>query len=313
MPRPVPSPATSWRQQALAFEAARDLPAALDAWQNALGEEPESLDIARHLADLAFRLNMWEMAEKLLAHLINRGVTDVTTLTAFAATLREQSLLFEDAVELLKTLIGQHPEESAFWEGLGAVMAAKGDADNALIFFGEALRLDPDNLHARFNRGCALMDKGEMRAGLTDALACVDAFRDTGNRLSAQMACAHASLALGDIKNGWRWFDARHKRGSQAEVRYDLGLPMFDSGADLAGRRLFVSLEQGLGDEVLFASLLPDIAAAIGSKGRLGIGVEPRLVSLFARSFPDAVVAGHRTRTVDGRTVRDVPGLDTAG
>ena len=78
----------------------------------------------------------------------------------------------------------------------------------------------------------------------------------------------------------------------------------------LLGLRLFVSAEQGLGDEVLFGSLLPDIARDLGPGGRLGIGVEPRLVPLFQRSFPEAAVVAHRTRTVDGRIVRDFPDLD---
>lgn len=311
MLRPAPQPAPSLRQQALACEAARDLPGALEAWQQALTAEPDSLDIARHLADLAFRLNMWDMAEKLLAHLINRGIRDMATLTAFAATLREQSL-FDDAIDLLKTLLAQNPQETALWEGLGAVMAAKGDVANAVIFFDEALRLDPGNLHALFNRACALMDRGDMRSGLRDSLVCADAFRDPDNRRSAEMACAHASLALGDLKAGWRWFQARHKAGSNAEVHYDLNLPRLDPGENLAAKRLLVSAEQGLGDEILFASLLPDIAAAIGDYGWLGIVVEPRLVPLFARSFPQARVMAHRTRTLDGRIVRDVPGLDPA-
>jgi hypothetical protein len=40
--------------------------------------------------------------------------------------------------------------------------------------------------------------------------------------------------------------------------------------------------------------------------------VEPRLVSLFARSFPTAEVLAHHTESVDGVPVRTVPGLRTA-
>jgi hypothetical protein len=42
--------------------------------------------------------------------------------------------------------------------------------------------------------------------------------------------------------------------------------------------------EQGIGDVVLFACCLPDLAARAE---RLVLEVEPRLVALFARSFPD--------------------------
>src|SRR5471030_963495 len=96
------------RLKALAFEAAHDLPAAMDAWQAALSFELQALDIADHLAGLAFRLGHWEVAEKFYAHLITRGHNDIITLKAYAACLREQSR-FDDAIDLLKTLLGQHP------------------------------------------------------------------------------------------------------------------------------------------------------------------------------------------------------------
>ncbi|ESQ91786.1 hypothetical protein ABAC460_05455 [Asticcacaulis sp. AC460] len=298
-----------YRHLAHQYEAAHDLPAALDAWQQALAESPESIEIGRHLADLAFRLHLWDMAEKLLAHLILHGVRDPVTVTAYAATLREQSR-YDEATDLLKTLLGQSPEESALWEGLGSVMAAKGDTATAQIFFAEALRLDPQNFHALFNRGCALIDAGELREGLADVRTCAELFRDPGNKVSAGLVSAHTALATGDLKNGWAWFTARHKRGTQAEVHYDLKLRPLTARESLNGKHLFVSAEQGLGDEILFGSLLPDIAAAIGPHGRLGIGVEPRLVSLFRRSFPDVQVVAHRTRTLDGRIIRDFPGFD---
>ena len=298
----------SWSQRALAFEAARDLPAALDAWQHALIEAPQSLDITAHLARLAFRLAMWDMAEKFYAHLITNGRHDIATVKAYAETLREQSR-FEEAVGLLKSLLGEHPGEPALWEALGTVLAAQGDNDTALVFFAEALRLAPGDLHARFHHGCALLENGQTREGLADVIACAEGFRDPDNRASAALTAAQAFLALGDLANGWLWYTARHKRGAQGEVHYALDLPRYQTGASYRNTRLFVSTEQGLGDEILFSSILPDIA---GDVAELGIGVEPRLVPLFQRSFPSATVVAHRTRTLDGRIVRDFPDLEPA-
>ena len=58
----------------------------------------------------------------------------------------------------------------------------------------------------------------------------------------------------------------------------------------LAGRRLLVVGEQGVGDEVMFAQPLHDLSAALGDSRRLTLAVDPRLVSLFARSFPNAMM-----------------------
>ena len=298
----MPDPAA---KRALACEASGDLAGALDAWQEALAAEPQSLDIVARLADLAFRLAFFDMAEQFYAHLINRGVRG-EVIAAYAACLREQGR-YDDAIDLLKSVLGASPEEAGLWEALGAVMAAKGDNDTALVFFNEALRLKPDHLNARFHRGCALLELGDVAAGLEDTAACARAFADPGNRASAELTSAHAALALGDLAAGWRWYEGRHKRGTPQEVVYDIPLP------HLAGKpegRLFISAEQGLGDEVLYASLIPEIKNSVS---HLGIGVEPRLVSLFQRSFPDAMVVAHRTQTLGGRPHRSFGDVDWSG
>ncbi len=289
--------------RALAREAAGDLPGAFDAWQDALAADPTSLDIVARLADLAFRLTFFDMAEKFYAHLITRGVRGGAVIAAFSACLREQGR-YDEAVDLLKSRLAAAPEDPVLWDALGAVMAAKCDNETALIFFNEALRLKPGYLHARFNRGCALMELGQLRAGLDDSLACAEAFTDPVNRASAELTSAYAALALGDLQDGWRWYEARHKRGTPQEVYYDIPLPRHNGAP--AGR-LFLSAEQGLGDEVLYASLIPEITKRVT---HLGIGVEPRLVPLFQRSFPDAKVVAHRTQTINGKTQRTFEGCD---
>ena len=284
---------TAASAKAQACEAAGDLPGALDAWQAALAADPQSLDIVARLASLAFRLAFYDMAETFYAHLITRGARGGEVIAAFSACLREQGR-HDEAVDLLKSVLGQTPGEPVLWDALGAVMAAKAENDTALIFFNEALRLRPGYLPALFNRGCALIELGQVQAGLRDTAACAEGFTDPVNRASAELTSAHAALALGDLAGGWRWYEGRHMRGTPREVRYDIPLPRHS--APPSGR-LFLSAEQGLGDEILYASLIPEIMKRVG---HLGIGVEPRLVPLFRRSFPQATVVAHRTRTIDG-------------
>ena len=63
------------------------------------------------------------------------------------------------------------------------------------------------------------------------------------------------------------------------------------TGGRLKNKRLLVRAEQGVGDQILFASLIPDLAAARKAEGgSVMLECEPRLVPLFARSFPDVTV-----------------------
>ena len=56
-------------------------------------------------------------------------------------------------------------------------------------------------------------------------------------------------------------------------------------GGSLHGHTILVYAEQGVGDEIMFASCLPDL---IKMGGRCIVECDPRLVRLFSRSFPDA-------------------------
>ena len=60
----------------------------------------------------------------------------------------------------------------------------------------------------------------------------------------------------------------------------EYALPVW-TGEPIEGS-LLVSGEQGLGDQILLASMLPDLAARVRE---IAVEVEPRLVPLFARSF----------------------------
>ena len=61
----------------------------------------------------------------------------------------------------------------------------------------------------------------------------------------------------------------------------------------------------------MFANILPDVASALGETGKLQIAVDPRLVTLFQRSFPKAEVGTYDDRTLvdnDGnKALRLVP------
>ncbi|ESQ84458.1 hypothetical protein AEAC466_08890 [Asticcacaulis sp. AC466] len=289
-------------------EANMNLPAALAAYEEALQLAPDSLDIALRLASLAFRLEFWDMAEKLYAHLITSGLHQTLIISSYAASLREQSK-FDEAVDVLKTVLNQMPDQSPLWEGLGSVMLARKDTDNALTFFNEALRLEPDNLHARFNRGCAFMDKGDTSSALEDFTACANAFDDPGNHASAQIAYAQTLLSIGNLTDGWKAYEAREQYGTPKQVHYHIWSRRWREDQPLAGRNLLISGEQGLGDEILFASALPEVIRDIGPHGSVTLGVEPRLVPLFQRSFPTASVVAHRTQSVDGILQRSYPDM----
>ncbi len=99
----------------------------------------------------------------------------------------------------------------------------------------------------------------------------------------------------------------RQERDYGGALDFDFPLPLWTPDQPLEGLRLLLVGEQGLGDEIMFANVIPDL---MQRTARLGLAVTPRLVSLFARSFPSADVAHHFTSRTETGLRRAAPGID---
>jgi tetratricopeptide (TPR) repeat protein len=109
--------------------------------------------------------------------------------------------------------------------------------------------------------------------------------------LSAQYNRGLAHLEAGNWRQGWIDYHAGFASGDRRTRRYR-DIPEWDGSP---GQRVIVWGEQGVGDEILFSSCLPDLIAV--SK-RVIFDCHPRLVETFRRSFPGIEV--HGTRKIQG-------------
>ncbi len=108
---------------------------------------------------------------------------------------------------------------------------------------------------------------------------------------------AYPLLVKGDFEAGYEALEHRwHGR-----PRRPFDHPEWD-GSDLAGKSLLVWSEQGVGDTVLFASCLAEVAK---QANRCVVETDIRLVPLFARSFPGVEVVSY-DEPPDSRTA-DTP------
>jgi hypothetical protein len=151
------------------------------------------------------------------------------------------------------------------------------DRELARTLYGQAIKADPKNPQARLNR-----------------------------------AILH--LLHGDLKAGWRDYAARIDVPGKSPVPAGEQRLAPWTGGTLKRIRLLVRAEQGVGDQMLFASLIPDLAArAKAEGGSLVLECEPRLAPLFARSFPDVTVRPASIKTVGGVPLADYGWLKAAG
>ena len=153
----------------------------------------------------------------------------------------------------------------------------------ALACYESAARMRADDAELHDARGSAFQELGR----LDEALAAYD--RALALRPDFPLASFHRALArllLLDFERGWPDYELR--RTGAARAPHPAVAPRWD-GASLTGRTILLRREQGLGDEIMFASMLPDL---LRMAGHCIIECDPRLRALLRRSFPAATVFG---------------------
>ena len=187
---------------------------------------------------------------------------------------------YDEALALDATLARAH-------HGRAAALAELGRPDDALAAGDAAVALDPRLAAAHRNRGIVLRKLGrtdEAIAAHDQAIALAPAHPD------AYFYRGLAHLLQGRFDAGWRDYERRWEveeflrtarthmtPALRARAAKDLTL------ARLRGEDVLLVGEQGVGDVIMFASLIPDLQAIAG---RVALVCDPRLRRLFAASFP---------------------------
>ena len=213
------------------------------------------------------------------------------------------------AIDTLKAAIYRMPHEAILWNSLATVLAEEGRADESLVFYNEAARLAPDFARAYHNLGYAFQHLGQLQEALANYNLALERVIDPTERRETRHSRSICLIGAGYLEEGFAEYEIRNDQRFRAYFHHMIDAPMW-KGEDLAGKKLLLVGEQGLGDEFMFANILPDAQAAVES-GKLQICVDPRLVTLFQRSFPQAEVGAYDDRTLidaDGnKALRLVP------
>lgn len=147
------------------------------------------------------------------------------------------------------------------------------DIDLAFSLLDRAAALDPENSAVWANMGLMHLKNGEHEKAekySRKALKCDPELQSAKDNLSLSL------LAQRKWKEGWDLF--RYGLGSKHRKRIDFGYPDWDGETD---GHVIVYGEQGIGDEIMFASCIPDAM----EKAKVTIECDKRLEGLFKRSF----------------------------
>lgn len=197
----------------------------------------------------------------------------------------------EDAITAYRRALETEPNHPIVLLNLGNTLKDQGRFKEAEPYYRQAIAACPDLIDAHVNLGVVYAEQGhfdEALACYTAALVIDPADPGARNNLS------HLQLLWGDFAPGWDNYEKR------LEIKTHQNTPLFKgrrwAGEDLSGQRLAVSSEQGIGDEIMFASTFTDLPSAVRE---ILIECDDRLLPLYQRSFPNFSFLGKSVRKAE--------------
>lgn len=267
---------------------------AIDRYEQALAYTPDDPRVLFALGNTARALGMARSAEEFFRRVLAQQPERLEALINLANLLRSQGN-YAAAEMLLVPALVRDPGSAELWLTLGSVYRETGDPARAAEHYRQALLHKPDYAPALCNLADFLSDNGD-----TDgALALYDRALQREDSPQARLNRAVLLLRRGNLKEGWRDYAARLNLSGKVPVA-DHKLPRW-TGGSLKRQRLLVTAEQGVGDQIMFTSMIPDLARRAASEGgSVILECEPRLASLFTRSFPSVTVRAWDAQTQGG-------------
>jgi tetratricopeptide (TPR) repeat protein len=299
-------------QAGLKLSAAGRHAEAIAQYEAALAMQPDDPKILFALGNTAQSLGLAAPAEQFFRKVLALEPGRLEALVNLANLLRAGGQP-DAAISLLEPALARGPESPELLLTLGSACREKDDAVAAKNHYRQALAARPAYVPALANLADMLGDEGDRSAART--------LYDQALKLEPKNAQARLNRAVlhlldGNLKDGWRDYAARIEiAGKVPEIKKSTEQRLAPwTGGSLKGKRLLVRCEQGVGDQVLFVSLIPDLLArAKAEGGSVILECEPRLAPLFDRSFPGVAVKPAVIRSEGGRIVADHGWLKAAG
>ena len=180
------------------------------------------------------------------------------------------------SVNAFQRAISLKPNYAEALYNLGEAFQDQGYFTEAIEAYNKSLTIKPDYAEAHNNKGIALQEQGKLKEAMeayNKSLAIKPDYADAHQNMGFALL-AVKDFDLGFKKSEWRW-----KTGSQVNQFLKSSKPLWNGEK---GQRVLVWNEQGIGDEIMFSSIIPEIYA---TSLKILVKCDKRLIPLFERSF----------------------------
>jgi Flp pilus assembly protein TadD len=268
----------------VALHAQGELDAAAESYRKAIALNPNDAKVHGNLGAVLQGQGKFDDAIKSYHRALVLDPRNAGAHSNLGVALETQGDV-DAAIDHYRRSLALNSNEASTYNNLGNALRTREQLDEAVESLRKAIALKPDYAEAHNNLGNALQDQGELDAAIASfhgALALKPDYLD------AHWNESLALLMQGRLEEGWAKHELRlQKKEHIADYRNLPALRPMYAGEDLTGKTLLIWSEQGVGDEIFFAGVLPDV---IQAAGHCVIECDRRLAPLYARSFPMAEI-----------------------
>lgn len=252
------------------------------------GGKPEKVDTGETLLEKANALhlqNKFAEAEVLYAQLLEQNYKN-PGLMATLGSLYVQNQQWGLGIHFLQTAVDEGLTQHDAYTNLAIGYQRSGQYDKARVYYEKSIEGETTP-EALTNYSGMFIEAGNPQK-------CID-LCEKAIKANPELPVAHWNLALALLGEGaWERAWDEHEWGQKAnglrENRAVLDVPIWDG---TPGKTVLLWGEQGLGDEIMFASMIPDLMKT----NKVVIECHKRLETLFKKSFPGVSVHGTREAT----------------
>jgi tetratricopeptide (TPR) repeat protein len=311
-------------QNGLAMLQAGHLAEAEVAFGKVLRRERTHLGALNLLGIVLTRLGRFAEAETNLAAALKLNPNSDATLFNYAVVLKALQRPTEALARFDQALV-INPGAAETWNSRGAILNQLERYDEAITSFDKATALRPDYADAFNNKARALEmlnrdaealeacdqaiarnpQLGEAWFGRGAVLLKLDRHDDALRSferaaainpgfIPAKVECGTTLLSLRRFREGWQFYQWRTRLDDfpRAKPAIEARIRAIHNRDELAGKTVAVIAEQGVGDEIMFGSVLPDL---VRDATAVTYELDPRLIGLFSHNFPSVNFVARRS------------------
>ncbi|MDA7719833.1 tetratricopeptide repeat protein [Alphaproteobacteria bacterium] len=260
----------------VALQEQGKLDTAIEAYTKALAIKPDYAEAYCNIGVALADQGKLEQAVKAYVKALAIKPDYAEAYCNIGVALADQGKL-EQAVEAYNKALAIKPDYAEAYCNIGVALADQGKLEQAVEAYVKALAIKPDYAEAYCNMGLALSDQGKPEEAIT---AYNKSLAIEPNYADAHCNMGYALLAKKDFLQGFKHHEWRWKTKKRVDYFLKSVKPMWNGEKN---QRVLVWGEQGIGDEIMFSSVIFELYAA---SLQVLVKCDERLIPLFKRSFP---------------------------